>query len=417
MTNKIGDLCKFKIIQGIREDLRDQRIKSFFSLSKSFIFTHYPLLFCILSVILLGVLIEHKKLPVFTAPPKNKDITTFHLNDGAEDFRKNLTECSGDWTLTKYGFGLKTGGTGKLRYRVNKDPQDAIFVTIWAYCPPPVENKIILETPSGSVRVENFASEGRDSIPLGKFGEGQKWFDLLIEYKDHTGSISPYMTLVDQISITKINYPYTQLPGFHVILSSVVLTYFIYAFCLFYGLKPFLSGIASLFSIMVLILHLYLFENTWLPIIYLGVMLVLYIIILKRKCDSFEKIWNNPWLICGIVLYITSMSFIWRWNALEKVLFKDMAPDVRGFQGIAQNLKSLYDTGMREPLYVWFLRIVYCFLPLLDINIRMVSFTGSVLMIPLTFHIGRKMGGLLTGTAAAVFLGTSGTLDRLHNKA
>ncbi|MBN1902400.1 hypothetical protein JW926_13830 [Candidatus Sumerlaeota bacterium] len=396
-----------------REEPKDATktgIKKLRACSASFFSFYYPVLLSCLLVFLVGFFLEYKKMPVFTTVPEKKKITTYDLNRGASDFGKTLKEFSGDWILNQYGFGLKTGGRGRMGFRINKAPGESIFLTLWILCIDPFENRIIVESPLGKAIYSNYSSEGRDSLDLSVIGGNQSWVDVFIEYRDLSGLSNPNITLIDQVSFCVMDYPYTRLPRFHEIFGCMVLAVILFGICVYEGMKPLRSGMVSLLSCIVMTIQLRYWGDYRTIILYSGLVLLIHVGLVIKKTRTIRGIWQEPWIIFEIMLYITLAGFIFRWNAMGRILFKDVVPDVKGFQSLARNLKTLYGAGMREPLYVWMLRMVLWFLPLYDINVRMVSFAGSITMIPLIFYTGKKMEGPLTGILAAIFPAFSETL-------
>jgi hypothetical protein len=193
--------------------------------------------------------------------------------------------------------------------------------------------------------------------------------------------------------------------------AFVILTYLIYVIGITLRFSQLGSGLAALLSVIPWGLQMMFFRTPWLPVGWMALaLLILYK--MRRRMDGQDGIVapGDAWFSTGLMLALAAASLLFRWRAIELVLFKVLMPDVQGFRAIALSMKSLYDTEMREPVFIWFLRAVFALFPPLDLNIRMVSLVGSVLMIPMTFHVGKRLGGMAMGLVGAVFLAASPTL-------
>jgi 4-amino-4-deoxy-L-arabinose transferase-like glycosyltransferase len=117
--------------------------------------------------------------------------------------------------------------------------------------------------------------------------------------------------------------------------------------------------------------------------------------------------WIAPILCAGIVLLAACL----RWEELVRVSGTLLDPDARGYRELAEKMKffsanGFYSArfGMREPFFISAVKLFFMFTCPSDTHLRMVSSVFSVVVVYLTYRVGREWFNEATGLIAACIL-------------
>jgi hypothetical protein len=117
--------------------------------------------------------------------------------------------------------------------------------------------------------------------------------------------------------------------------------------------------------------------------------------------------WIAPVLCAGIVLLAACL----RWEELVRVSGTLLDPDARDYRGFAEKMKffsaaGFYSArfGVREPFFISAVKLFFMITCPSDTHLRMVSSVFSVVVVYLTYRVGREWFNEATGLIAACIL-------------
>jgi len=93
-----------------------------------------------------------------------------------------------------------------------------------------------------------------------------------------------------------------------------------------------------------------------------------------------------------------------RWDYLNEMRFQTPAPDAVGYRDLARAMTLFYDSQVREPLYILFVKVGLAVLGDGDTQVRIVSYLFSVLLIPVLYKVGHGLFDRATGLIGATIL-------------
>jgi len=104
---------------------------------------------------------------------------------------------------------------------------------------------------------------------------------------------------------------------------------------------------------------------------------------------------------------LTFLAASLRWDYLNEMRFQTPAPDAVGYRDIARAMTLFYDSQIREPLYILFVKIGLVVLGDGHTQVRIVSYVFSVLLIPVLYKVGQLLFDRATGLIGATVLAAS----------
>lgn len=110
---------------------------------------------------------------------------------------------------------------------------------------------------------------------------------------------------------------------------------------------------------------------------------------------------------CLVLFTLIFLAVALRVQALNEGRFKPLDPDAGAFREIAESMSWFYDTREREPLFILLVKTSLAVFGRNDMAVRMVSFFGSVLLVPALWWVGREIQGPATGFVAAALIAAS----------
>lgn len=119
----------------------------------------------------------------------------------------------------------------------------------------------------------------------------------------------------------------------------------------------------------------------------------------KLQPDSFF------WAVAVAAMMFLAASA--RLDRLLELQFQTLENDPKGFLAIARSMRWFYDSGMREPLFIFFAKLGLLLFGNDAIALRLVSFIFSVLLVPVVYLVGKQIQSPLVGLIAATIIATS----------
>jgi hypothetical protein len=108
-----------------------------------------------------------------------------------------------------------------------------------------------------------------------------------------------------------------------------------------------------------------------------------------------------------LVALLTFLGASLRWDYLNEMRFEPPTPDAVGYREIAKAMSFFYDSDMREPLFILFVKASLGALGDGDTPLRVVSYLFSVLLIPALYRVGKALFTPTAGVIAAAILASN----------
>jgi len=132
--------------------------------------------------------------------------------------------------------------------------------------------------------------------------------------------------------------------------------------------------------------------------------MIVYVLV-NKKCTGRERL---TIIFLGIIILVATYV---RWNEVVRLSGALLDPDVRGYYQYAQKMNLFSDNGFfsaqfgeREPLYIFVVKLFMLFFGGSETHLRFVSFVFSLLVIYLTYRIGKEWFSSVVGLIAAFIL-------------
>lgn len=333
-----------------------------------------------------------------------------NINDGGEELRKHLVGVQGGWLPTPYGLTLLPGTVGQLALQFHKEPQQGVLVNLWFYRAGGIKNAVMFATPNQTDVYENVDIRGNAFFDISQLTHGEDKFRIILRC-----SVPPDFpagkTLLDKISISFIRNYHGSFPA----LSSFLA-------CLFAGLLLLVIlkrlgaddlkawccsfGIGLAFAILVA----YRLMGFLPSIIFLSSVFCCYAILSYRKD---KRLWQDNRMYLGLLFLLLALGLESRWTLLHNIWPLELDPDAQGYYSLAQGLSSLYDTGMREPLYIWLVRILCSLTAWSHLDLRFLTLLLSMGVIAATYWSGAQLFNRAVGVGAAAFVSFAAPFIRM----
>ena len=120
---------------------------------------------------------------------------------------------------------------------------------------------------------------------------------------------------------------------------------------------------------------------------------------LKRKLKQKKKI-----LILSCLVFIFFIALFLRWQALLSYLGSPLRPDAVLYRKLADSMSHIFDTKIREPGFIWVVKIWFLLVGSSDLNLRLLTFGLSLILVLLTFFVGQKIFNPYIGLISAFLM-------------
>jgi len=137
---------------------------------------------------------------------------------------------------------------------------------------------------------------------------------------------------------------------------------------------------------------------------FLGVVLVkIFTWLLSKKADKLTiSVWKSR-IGMLILIGLLMLGLSNRWVALERVVNQPLEPDVGYYVLLAKTITGPYNTGVREPLFVWWTKLMV-FLGNEMVTVRLGSMLWSLGIIAASYALFKKAVGWVNNLLVAFFL-------------
>jgi hypothetical protein len=301
----------------------------------------------------------------------------------------------GDWLLWGNKFSLLPGGRGRLILRLPRG--DNVLTTF----------HLQTEKTKSTGAAFHVSLNGRRGrfVPLdGKirvfYGGSDKGIDTL-EMTAESGSAAAPVVILSRIE----RYVYTPVARLLIIFPTLIIIFLIPLMVYIHRRWKSMDGAValSITALSTLLPWLRIYTSPWIWELFFVVGTILVVILISRK--YFEKIPAGIFL-----LYVASFMVLGgclRWSGLIESAGQLLDPDATGYLEIARRGGGLFETAtttapyVREPFFIWILRMAFWIAPENDATLRLLTFLLSVAVIPATAYIARRWFGAPVALGAA----------------
>lgn len=324
-----------------------------------------------------------------------------NINDKAERLKKHLVNIQGKWLATSYGLSLLPSSSGQLTLEFSKKPEQGVFVNLWFYKPRPVKNQVVFASQYKTARYNNIDLRGQAPFDISQLTHGEDKFKIILRCSVPPG-FPTGSTLLDKISISFIDTYHANFPA----LSSFLACLFTGLFLIFILRNVFSDdlkvwGVSFAISLVLILLLSYKFIGFAPSMIFMSAVFVCYAILSYRKD---KRLWQDKRIYLGLLFLLLVFGLEWRWTLLQKIWPVRLDPDAEGYLALARQLSWLYDTGMREPLFIWLIKIFCSFTAWSNLNLRFLTVALSIGVIVVTYWAGARLFNRVVGILAAGFV-------------
>ncbi len=360
-------------------------------------------LFCA-GLFLVYISLNHRDWSIFFKSQEELGVSYFedNINDKGEGLRKHLVNVQGAWLPTPYGLTLLPGSSGQLTLEFRKNPEQGVLVNLWFYKTQGITNAVIFASPSGaSTYYKDIDVRGNLFFDISELTHGEDRFRIILGC-----SVPPDFpagkTLLDKISISFIDTYHGNFPA----LSSFLACLFAGLFLIFIlknvfrdDLKVWVASFAI--SLVFILLLSYKLIGFFPSMIFIAAVFICYAILSFRKD---KRLWQDNRIYLGLLFLLLVYGLEWRWTLLQKIWPLRLDPDAQGYLSLARQLSWLYDTGMREPLFIWLVKIFCSFTAWSNLNLRLLTLCLSIGVIVVTYWAGVRFFNKVVGILAAGFI-------------
>jgi len=318
----------------------------------------YVLLFLCLASVLFFFRKEIKLL--FIPDPEKDIIYEYSFHDSLIKYAKNIVEIEGFITEGKGGLELLPGTSGKMTFSFDKELQQGCLLRVWFYGDGGKERPNAIKiSKDGGRTYKEVSSNGNyigEVFDLSSYVKETKNFQILFEAENHA-PFTPVVFDKIEVAIPKGEQVRSSLPNLPKIMGLVFLVFMIFYF------------------------------------------------IIKKDITRSERI-----TVVFLVLIIMLAACL-RWNELVRVSGTIVSGDAKGYFNFAAEMDLFSDNGFysaqfdkREPLYIFIVRVFFLLFGISETHLRFVSFVFSLVVIYLTYRIGREWFNNIVGLIAAFIL-------------
>jgi hypothetical protein len=351
-------------------------------------------------------------------------VTTYSddVNDGGEQTRRDAM-TAGDWVATSNGLGLLAGGRGTVTYHVTKSPGDELRLVLWFYWDQSLHNAVQVSTDGEAYATVSEDTSTRGSsldLSLIDLSTDEVWIRLVASRAPTSASGSA--TVLDKVQIATVQDP-VQLPYWPGLLSFVIVPILAFVWGRVLAPRAAIGAFAATLGceIAVSLLHPQWLSScvsvklptavySWgqgvfgedarlaLPLAWIALVLVVLCALgagLRRQRARMRRV-----AVFSALVLILILGFAMRWQGLQEFQYRQVRPDAQRYMEVADSMHGPYDTGYREPLWIWATKIWFLFVGSSHLNLRLLTLILSLVVVIAAWKFTHDY----TGSAAMALL-------------
>ena len=367
----------------------------FFHTFKGKIFT----IIIILSAGILSVIIQHSAIrDLFYVSSDFSYQDEFH--DGGKNCLATAIKVEGTPLFSNEGLFLNPGNRVRLIYQFQKPIRANILIKLSFQAGKYLENTIVIGTPPKTISIQNNSFSPSISYSIQKELDGDRELSVILEASASTLAQNP-LKVLDLFSINIA--PRCLSPVAEIFFMATI------CLCLFFSLRLVqLSKIYSWITVGLVFcfiqVKIYFWAEEPFSLLWPSFLVIIgcWILVLSRRTER-----DIRYACILTLLFLVSLGLYYRMQLLQIHKNMPLAPDGITYFNIARQKGALYQTDIREPAYIWLLKIYYLFVPARPENIRILSIFLSLVSFPLVYGLASRLIHPLAGLGAVLLLATS----------
>jgi len=317
---------------------------------------YFLLFLCLIGVL---VIFRNELKLLFLPDPEKEMIYQFSFHDNPLKYAKNIIRLEGFITENQ-GLHLLPGTSGKIVFSFDKELHQGCVIRVWFYGDEGEQRPNALRiSVDGGKTFQKVTGSGNyigRVFDLSSYVRGSNNVQLLCE-AENRAPFTPVVFDKIEVVLPEGEYVKTLLPNFTMIVGLVFLLLMIF-YCVF-----------------------------------------------KRDSSRRERL-----TIVFLMLIILLAAYL-RWSELVRISGTILDGDAKGYLHYADKMSLLSDNGFysaqfdkREPLYIFIVKMFFLFFGVSETHLRFVSFVFSLIMVYLTYRIGKEWFNTIVGLTAAFIL-------------
>ena len=318
--------------------------------------TYFLLFLCLGGVLL----IFRNELKLLFIPDPSKEMMYVHsFHDRGVSGAKNIITLEG-FILENQGLQLSPGSSGEITFSFDKKSHQGCLIRLWFYGDEGNERpnaiKISKDAGRSFKKVAGSGNYNGTVLDLSSYVRGSNNFQILFEAQNYA-PFTPVVFDKIEVVIPKGDRVKPQLPNLPKIVGLVLLLFMFFYFAL------------------------------------------------KKDFAGREM------LTVGLLMFIMLLATYMRWNELVRVSGTILDGDAKGYLSYAKKMSLFSDNGfysaqfdLREPLYLFVVKMFFLVFGISDTHLRFVSFIFSLVMVYLIYRIGKEWFNSVVGLTAAFIL-------------
>ena len=339
------------------------------------------------------------RLAGYSSPLVYKEI--IYSRENADWIRQHGHDVEGDWIFENNALLLPAGGKGAIFFRngIAADDNDCVnkFIVFYQIHTAKIKSpdtQVIVQTGVG--KPKHLKLNGKTLTLRDKVANKQTRLSITAQ----VGAGAAPVTILRRIERTV----YTKKAQNNII----TVLFFSIALCIaaliFYS-KRIGNELIFIYIIIIICSVSGLFANLlpWLTNIIFVIIILAMGIILSRRSLAGAPPQKFLILLCMII----AMGYNMRWINLVENVGQHLDPDAVGYFDIAQKGGGLFQTAttlapyIREPLFIWLIKIIFLFLSKTQTALRILTFLLSLAVIPAVYIVVKRITDARAGLGAA----------------
>ena len=301
----------------------------------------------------------------------------------------------GNWVFGQSELSLPPGGRGRLIFRLSRG--DNVFTTFHLKTGMAKSSGAALHVSLNGGKEKNVPLDGKIRVFYGGSDKGVDTLEMTAE----SGSAPAPIVILSRME----RYVYSPIARLLIIFPPIIIIFLIPL--MIYIHQRWRSADAavalSITALSTLLPLLSIYTSPWIWDAFFVISIILVVVLISRK--YFEKISAGTFL-----LYVASFMILGgclRWSGLIESAGNILDPDAAGYLDVARRGGGLFETAtntapyVREPFFIWILRMAFWIAPENDATLRLLTFLLSVAMVPATAFIARRWFGAPVALSAA----------------
>jgi hypothetical protein len=361
-------------------------------------------------MVLVSVLLNFGELRrLFREPFRERVLYADEIEDRGVQLSKSA-RLEGAFAFSERGLTLKPGEAFKAVFAFSKKTGEdvALYTGLRGY--EDVTNRIEVLLPDGrGVYFPSHDYSASQKVPLPDDLRDAHEFSIVVSAARRAGPSSQPILVFDALKVvTENRAPLVNLPALIAAIAASLTAY-----SLIIRWKK-LCGYAAVVSVAIfslLLIEVHYAKDLYFPATFAALCaIVLGWFFYARKPDyRLLRV-----MLRYSVLFIVVFALRLRWDALPDAMAKPLSPDAATYADLARQMRGVFDTGVREPLFIWSIKLFFWLFGDNNSNLQLMTLVFSLVTIVLTYLCAAGMFGSLVGLLGALFL-ASGRIYMYEN--